>query len=77
MSSKGAAEVLGLSLRHVTRILAAYRKEGAAASRLVIEEESLIMPYMARWSALTIPTMRNSICYAFPNALRILSGVMG
>ncbi|GAF80179.1 unnamed protein product, partial [marine sediment metagenome] len=26
-----AAEVLGLSLRHVKRILAAYRKEGAAA----------------------------------------------
>jgi len=26
-----ASEVLGLSLRHVRRILAAYRKEGAAA----------------------------------------------
>ena len=26
-----AAQVLGLSLRHVRRILAAYRKEGAAA----------------------------------------------
>ena len=31
MVGKEAAEVLGLSLRHVRRILAAYRKEGAAA----------------------------------------------
>ena len=31
MTGEGAAEVLGLSLRHVRRILAAYRKEGAAA----------------------------------------------
>ena len=31
MTGEGAAEVLGLSLRHVRRILAAYKKEGAAA----------------------------------------------
>lgn len=31
MGGREAAEVLGLSLRHVRRILAAYRKEGAAA----------------------------------------------
>jgi len=31
MRGREAAEVLGLSLRHVRRILAAYRKEGAAA----------------------------------------------
>jgi len=31
MMGREAAEVLGLSLRHVRRILAAYRKEGAAA----------------------------------------------
>ena len=31
MIGKEAAEVLGISLRHVRRILAAYRKEGAAA----------------------------------------------
>jgi len=31
MTGKRAAEVLELSLRHVRRILAAYRKEGAAA----------------------------------------------
>lgn len=31
MSGREAAEVLGLSLRHVRRLLAAYRKEGAAA----------------------------------------------
>ncbi len=31
MSDREAAEVLGLSLRHVRRLLAAYRKEGAAA----------------------------------------------
>ncbi|MCK4388314.1 MAG: helix-turn-helix domain-containing protein, partial [Dehalococcoidia bacterium] len=31
MISREAAEVLDLSLRHVRRILAAYRKEGAAA----------------------------------------------
>ena len=31
MAGKGAAEVLGFSLRHVRRILAAYRKEGAVA----------------------------------------------
>jgi transposase len=31
MTAKQAAEVLDLSLRHVRRILAAYRKEGAAA----------------------------------------------
>ena len=31
MAGKSAAEVLGISLRHVRRILAAYRKEGAAA----------------------------------------------
>jgi transposase len=31
MIGREAAEVLGLSLRHVRRILAAYRKEGAAA----------------------------------------------
>ena len=31
MIGKEAAEVSGLSLRHVRRILAAYRKEGAAA----------------------------------------------
>jgi transposase len=30
ISAREAAEVLGLSLRHVRRILAAYRKEGAA-----------------------------------------------
>jgi transposase len=31
VTGKGAAEILGLSLRHVRRILAAYRREGAAA----------------------------------------------
>ena len=31
VTAREAAEVLGLSLRHVRRILAAYRKEGAAA----------------------------------------------
>jgi len=31
MAGKGAAEILGLSLRQVRRILAAYRKEGAVA----------------------------------------------
>jgi len=31
MDGESAAEVLGISLRHVRRILAAYRKEGAAA----------------------------------------------
>ena len=31
VTAKQAAEVLKLSLRHVRRILAAYRKEGAAA----------------------------------------------
>ena len=31
LTGREAAEVLGLSLRHVRRILAAYRKEGAAA----------------------------------------------
>ena len=31
ISGKQAAEILGLSLRHVRRILADYRKEGAAA----------------------------------------------
>ena len=30
-TAEQAAEVLGLSLRHVRRILAAYRKEGVAA----------------------------------------------
>jgi transposase len=31
ITAREAAEVLGLSLRHVRRILAAYRREGAAA----------------------------------------------
>jgi len=31
VTARGASEVLGLSLRHVGRILAAYRREGAAA----------------------------------------------
>ena len=31
MIGREAAEVIGLSLRHVRRLLAAYRKEGAAA----------------------------------------------
>lgn len=31
MAGESAAEVLGISLRHVRRILAVYRKEGAAA----------------------------------------------
>ncbi|PIU56610.1 MAG: integrase, partial [Chloroflexi bacterium CG07_land_8_20_14_0_80_45_17] len=31
MTAREAAEVLGLSLRHIRRILAAYRKEGAQA----------------------------------------------
>ena len=30
LTGRGAAEVLGLSVCHVRRILAAYRKEGAA-----------------------------------------------
>ena len=31
ITGKRASEVLGISLRHVRRIVAAYRKEGAAA----------------------------------------------
>jgi len=31
VTAREASEVLGLSLRHVRRILAAYRREGAAA----------------------------------------------
>ena len=43
LTGRGAAEVLGLSVRHVRRILAAYRKEGALQYwRTVIEEEGLI-----------------------------------
>lgn len=30
LAGRGAAEVLGLSVRHVRKILAVYRKEGAA-----------------------------------------------
>jgi transposase len=30
IAGRGAAQVLGLSLRHVWRVVAAYRKEGAA-----------------------------------------------
>jgi hypothetical protein len=39
-----ASEVLGLSPRHVRRILAAYRKEGAAALGMAIEGANLTMP---------------------------------
>ena len=39
MVGREAVEVLGLSLRHVRRILVAYRKEGATA--LAIREEIL------------------------------------
>ena len=43
LTGRGAAEVLGLSVCHVRRILAAYWKEGAALHwRTVIEEEGLI-----------------------------------
>jgi len=41
MTGREAIEVLGLSLRHVRRLIAAYRKEGAAA--LAIEGGSLLM----------------------------------
>lgn len=42
LTGRGAAEVLGLSVCHVRRILAAYWKEGAALLATVIEEEGLI-----------------------------------
>jgi len=41
-----AAEVLTLSLRHVRRLLAAYRKEGAQALAHGNRGESLAMPWM-------------------------------
>ena len=42
LTGRGTAEVLGLSVRHVRRILAAYWEEGAALLATVIEEEGLI-----------------------------------
>ena len=48
MADKRAAEVSGFSLRQVRRILAAYRKEGAAAYwHMVIGKESPLMPWTA------------------------------
>ena len=41
-----AAEVLGLSLRHVKRILAAYRKEGAVALAHGNRGENPNIPWM-------------------------------
>ena len=36
MTGRDADEILGLSLRHVRRLLVAYRKEGAAAISLTL-----------------------------------------
>jgi len=46
MTGREASEVLGLSLRHVRRLLSAYRKEGAQALAMAIVEESPTMPWM-------------------------------
>ena len=45
MVGREASELLDLSLRHVRRILAAYRKEGAAALAHGNRGECLIMPW--------------------------------
>ena len=44
MTGREAAEVLALSLRHVRRILALYRKEGSRHWCMAIRGESLTMP---------------------------------
>ena len=51
MIGREAAELLDLSLRHVRRILVAYRKEGAVDWHMAIGEGNLTMLWMPVWGS--------------------------